>query len=74
MYISIKRFFGEWAPSPPQSSGVTDVSTGRIELRYYLEDNTAEVRIHSRVPHHTLTPTPPELPVKFLRRGPIHKV
>ncbi|XP_066969255.1 uncharacterized protein [Macrobrachium rosenbergii] len=47
----------------------------KVELRYYLEDDTAEVRVHHLAPHQdALTPAKPQLPKKFLKRGPVAKV
>lgn len=55
--------------------GVTTPVTEKVELRYYLEDDTAEVRVHHLTPHqHALTPTPPAVPTKLLKRAPIPKV
>ena len=55
--------------------GVTTPVTEKVELRYYLEDDTGEVRVHHLTPHqHALTPTPPAVPTKLLKRAPIPKV
>ncbi|XP_066968607.1 EF-hand domain-containing family member C2-like [Macrobrachium rosenbergii] len=54
--------------------GVTTPVVEKVELRYYLEDDTAEVRVHHLTPHQdALTPAKPQLPTKFLKRGPVAK-
>ncbi|XP_063872418.1 EF-hand domain-containing family member C2-like [Scylla paramamosain] len=70
----VLRFFGEWAAEGEDVGGVTTPVTDKVELRYYLEDDTAEVRVHHLTPHqHALTPTPPAVPTKLLKRAPIPK-
>ncbi|XP_071533012.1 EF-hand domain-containing family member C2-like [Panulirus ornatus] len=70
----VLRFYGEWADEGRAMGGVTTPVTERVELRYYLEDDTGEVRLHQLTPHQdALTPAPPHLPLKILKRAPIPK-
>ncbi|XP_068243703.1 EF-hand domain-containing family member C2-like [Palaemon carinicauda] len=70
----VLRFFGEWVDYDKNLGGLTTPVTEKVELRYYLEDDTAEVRVHHLTPHQdALTPEKPQLPTKFLKRGPVAK-
>ncbi|KAK7037721.1 hypothetical protein SK128_008371, partial [Halocaridina rubra] len=70
----VLRFYGEWVDYDRGMGGVTTPVTEKVELRYYLEDDTAEIRVHHQTPHQdALTPAKPQLPAKLLRRGPVAK-
>ncbi|ROT76577.1 putative EF-hand domain-containing family member C2 [Penaeus vannamei] len=67
-------YFGEWVAEGKESGGVRTLVTDKVELRYYLEDDTAEVRVHHLTPQQdVLTPARPAQPTKILKRGPVAK-
>lgn len=72
---TLRRYFGEWVAEGKEGGGVRTLVTDRVELRYYLEDDTAEVRVHHLTPQQdVLTPARPVQPTKILKRGPVAKV
>lgn len=73
--FTLRRYFGEWVAEGKEGGGVRTLVTDKVELRYYLEDDTAEVRVHHLTPQQdVLTPARPAQPTKILKRGPVAKV